>query len=165
MAALQRARMSAAQAVYVVPAVRIERVHHHGRAEQEAHLAARHADLDLIDLLGIEQVALLHVHAIDAAGGGGGENDCGKAKDHGSHEGKSWRIMAGIIAESPRDAAGAHRWKPATCARRASRSRCRESGSSRSSPRAMVATCRPKTSIGRCWTRARISASRRFTAC
>ena len=40
----------------------------HWRAEQESNLAARHADFHLVDLLGIEQVALLDIHAIDATG-------------------------------------------------------------------------------------------------
>ena len=61
------ARMPAPQAVHVVPAVRVEAVDHHRRAEQEPHLAARHADLDLVHLLDVEQVALLDVHPIDAS--------------------------------------------------------------------------------------------------
>src|SRR5512139_3130648 len=53
-------------AIDVVPAVGRERVGNHRRAEQEPHLAAAHADLDLADVLHREQVALLDVGPVHA---------------------------------------------------------------------------------------------------
>ena len=60
-------RAAAAEVVGVVPSVAVEAVGDHRRAEQELDLAARHADVDLDDVLVVEQVALLDVDAIDAS--------------------------------------------------------------------------------------------------
>ena len=57
---------AARQRVDVIPALRIERVGDHRRAEQVAHLAARHAGRDLVDVCRLEQVALLDVRSVDA---------------------------------------------------------------------------------------------------
>ena len=89
-AARDVARMPAPQAVHVVPAIRVEAVDHHRRAEQEPHLAARHADLDLVHLLDVEQVALLDVHSIDAAGEEHREEQ-GAARDGRAHNGSHQR--------------------------------------------------------------------------
>ena len=58
---------AALQGVDVVPALRVERIGQHRRAEQVADLAAGHADGHLVDVLDLEQVALLDVRPVDAA--------------------------------------------------------------------------------------------------
>jgi len=59
------------QAVHVVPALGREGVRHHGRAKQEAHLAARHAHGDLVHEFLAQQVSLLDVRSVHAARGQG----------------------------------------------------------------------------------------------
>ena len=53
--------------IAVKSAVRMELVGDHRRAHQEAHLAAGHADAELVQPLGIHVVALMDVDAVDAA--------------------------------------------------------------------------------------------------
>jgi hypothetical protein len=55
------------EVVEIVPAVVVEHRRYHGSAEQVAHLRARHADLQPIDGLALEVVALLDVHAVNAS--------------------------------------------------------------------------------------------------
>ncbi len=60
-------RAAAPKVIGVVPAIAVKAVGDHRCAEQELNLAARHADVDLGDVLVVEQVALLDVDAIDAS--------------------------------------------------------------------------------------------------
>ena len=71
-ALLRRAEPASLEVVQVVPAIVVERIRHHRRAEQVADLAARHADLELLHQPVLEEISLLDVHAIDATGGAGG---------------------------------------------------------------------------------------------
>src|SRR5690349_8149431 len=67
------------EVIVVVPTTVIERHRHHGSAEQKAHLAARHAFLELRYGIGDEVVALLDVHLVDATRGNkcaDGEENC-----------------------------------------------------------------------------------------
>src|SRR5690349_20354477 len=63
------------EVIVVVPTAVIERHRHHGGAEQEPHLAARHAFLELRHGVRDEVVALLNVHLVDAARGEEGADD------------------------------------------------------------------------------------------
>ena len=47
--------------------LRVERIGQHRRAEQVTDLAAGHPDGRLVDVFGLEQVALLDVRPVDAA--------------------------------------------------------------------------------------------------
>ncbi len=53
--------------VDVVPPIRMVEVVNGGRAEQELNLVARHADLELVDQLGVDSIALGDVYSIHAA--------------------------------------------------------------------------------------------------
>ncbi len=61
--------LAGTEEVVIVPAAVIECIRHHRGAQQEAHLAARHAFLELRDRIGHQVVALLNIHFVDAAGG------------------------------------------------------------------------------------------------
>ena len=54
------------EVVEVVPALALERVCDHGRAEQRTHLHARHADADAVDVFRVEEISLLDVDSMDA---------------------------------------------------------------------------------------------------
>ena len=56
-----------AEIIDVIPAFLVEGVGDDRRAKQKAHLTAGHADLNCIDIVIFQQVALLHVDPIDAA--------------------------------------------------------------------------------------------------
>src|SRR5262249_3625640 len=55
------------EVIQVVPTVPVERVRNHGRAEEVTYLAASHSHLQLIDGARLEEIALLDVHAVNAA--------------------------------------------------------------------------------------------------
>ena len=61
--------------VIIIPAVLVERVADQGRTQQKPDLCAGHADFDLLYEIGIEQVALLNIDAIDAAAGQGSSDE------------------------------------------------------------------------------------------
>lgn len=58
-----------AEEIRVIPSIRVKRIRDERRAEQELDLAARHALAHLIQIVHLDDVALLHVHAIRAAAG------------------------------------------------------------------------------------------------
>lgn len=53
--------------VRVVPSARVKRIGNHWRAEQKLHGTLRHADLNLLDGILLEHVALLNVDAEHAS--------------------------------------------------------------------------------------------------
>src|SRR6516162_800064 len=93
------------EVIDVVPAVLVEAVRHERRAEQVPHLRARHADLELIDGLPLQVVALLNVHAIDAAAKRRGESQGGERENGEAHRGPlgdNRGAASYLIAEPPR---------------------------------------------------------------
>ena len=60
------ARTAKLQKIRIVPAVLMETVLNHWRAQQELDLAAGHSNLHLIDYVLFEQIALLNIDSIDA---------------------------------------------------------------------------------------------------
>jgi hypothetical protein len=64
------------EVIQIVPAIPVEDIRHHRRAQQVAHLGARHADLQLVDGLAFQVIALLDVEAIDATAECAREHHC-----------------------------------------------------------------------------------------
>src|SRR5688572_4124068 len=94
MALLRRPQATFLQVIQVVPAVLVERVRHHRRAEQVTHLAASHSHLQLRDGSFFEEIALLNRHSIDAALQSGTCRHSGKRKGQRGKESAKQRAFS-----------------------------------------------------------------------
>ena len=95
---------AAAQGIDVVPALRIERIRQHRRAEQVPDLAAGHARLDLLHVVNLQQVALLDVRAVDATAGARerGEEQAQEEGSAGRRDHAGWLLLSGVAGPGRR---------------------------------------------------------------